>query len=704
MTVQTIPGRKNRQCILFFCGIFILLGCEVFFFRNVLFSDRLLGDVWDGRLTMLFTEHWYHVFRGEAAIADMGFFYPAANTLAYSDMFLSYGLIHSLLRFLGLDIYDAFKITQIIIHTTGTMAAFWLLYKELKTDFGWALFGTIAFSFSSTFSIQFSHAQMIAVSLVPLFAIFVIRFFKNIEIPGKRRRNAVPAIVILMLILYTAWYVFFFTALFTVTGIIIWIIRSISNRKETKFGIRFQQIKGLIPEIIIYLIILVLLMVPFAILELPILRMSGGRAYGEVSDQLPEAIDFINVSSENWLMGSIIREMELGKRNYTFEVIEGFSIAAILVFFCSWILVRNKNRRRIPETTCDHQFLTQTLAMTVVASCILCMRLSSNGVSFWWIVFRLFPGGTSIRAVARYLLFLSLPLAVAAALMGNEVSRKWKEKKTLYFILMTGIVVFAFLAGIHTDGVFANWTKAESEEFLSNVPAPPEDCESFYLSDVIGEEVGPYYQLDAYQIADKYGVKTIHGYSGLNPPGWGDMWDVHGRKYKRAVNGWIMNNQLENVYAYDEVKHSWSKHDPEAGINAVFDAKKKIVPETVSGIWDTQPEGEYSWTEKTVKILLRNKDIAQNGLKIKIGTVKDKYLQQNPALQPECSVSVNKASVGEIPVINGTETYQFKIEPSDDDLYEIEINTNCFFVPADIGENGDSRELALQLYYVGPAE
>ena len=85
MTVQTIPGRKNRQCILFFCGIFILLGCEVFFFRNVLFSDRLLGDVWDGRLTMLFTEHWYHVFRGEAAIADMGFFYPAANTLAYSD-------------------------------------------------------------------------------------------------------------------------------------------------------------------------------------------------------------------------------------------------------------------------------------------------------------------------------------------------------------------------------------------------------------------------------------------------------------------------------------------------------------------------------------------------------------------------------------------------------------------------------------------
>ena len=36
-----------------------------------------------------------------------------------------------------------------------------------------------------------------------------------------------------------------------------------------------------------------------------------------------------------------------------------------------------------------------------------------------------------------------------------------------------------------------------------------------------------------------------------------------------------------------------------------------------------------------------------------------------------------------------------------DDLYNIGIETDCYFVPEDIGESGDSRELALGIYYIG---
>lgn len=74
----------------FYIFIFILILSEIFFFRNILFNNSLIGDRGDGRLTMLITEHWYRFLQGLEKINDLGIFYPAENTLACSDMFLGY--------------------------------------------------------------------------------------------------------------------------------------------------------------------------------------------------------------------------------------------------------------------------------------------------------------------------------------------------------------------------------------------------------------------------------------------------------------------------------------------------------------------------------------------------------------------------------------------------------------------------------------
>ena len=87
---------KKKNGVLYAVSAIVLLCvCEWFFFRKMYGSVLLFGDTGDGRLTMLITEHWYHVFQGRASVTDLGIFYPAPNTLGYSDLLLGFGLIHS---------------------------------------------------------------------------------------------------------------------------------------------------------------------------------------------------------------------------------------------------------------------------------------------------------------------------------------------------------------------------------------------------------------------------------------------------------------------------------------------------------------------------------------------------------------------------------------------------------------------------------
>ena len=107
--------------------IFLLCLLEYSAFQKIIGTDALFGDLGDGRLTNLVAEHWYHFFKGETAFADLGIFYPAENTLAYSDMLLGFGILHTLLRIVGCDMYIAYKYTILLVHAVGTVSAFYLL-------------------------------------------------------------------------------------------------------------------------------------------------------------------------------------------------------------------------------------------------------------------------------------------------------------------------------------------------------------------------------------------------------------------------------------------------------------------------------------------------------------------------------------------------------------------------------------------------
>ena len=120
-------------------ALVILVFCEWFFFRNVIGGEggALFGDRGDGRLTTLLTEHWWNFFTGKEKFSELAMFYPAEGVMGYTDLLLAYGLLHSLLRLAGFNMFAAYKWTIIISHCMGTLTMYYLLKKKLGLRMQW---------------------------------------------------------------------------------------------------------------------------------------------------------------------------------------------------------------------------------------------------------------------------------------------------------------------------------------------------------------------------------------------------------------------------------------------------------------------------------------------------------------------------------------------------------------------------------------
>ena len=195
----------------------------------------------------------------------------------------------------------------------------------------------------------------------------------------------------------------------------------------------------------------------------------------------------------------------------------------------------------------------------VLISFFIILKLSSNGVSLWMFIYKFVPGAGAIRAVSRYLFFLTFPMSMIIAVIGHKVSLE-STARSLHLCVILGAALF--VSNIYGDGINAHWNIAEEEKFLDSVSQPPSDCDVFYIKDTSGnEELAYAYQLDALEIAARFGIKTINGYSDINLEHWDGIREVCADGYESSVGHWIEYNGLLNVYSYDKATNVWEKRN-----------------------------------------------------------------------------------------------------------------------------------------------
>lgn len=553
---QTAGGGKSRaaEVIKKILPAAILILCEIFFFRNILGNGNMPGDRGDGRLTNLITEHWWQVFRGNEKITDLRMFFPVGNDLGYSDMFFGYGLVYSVFRLFGADMFLAYKITLILFHCAGTAAMYILLKKTLNLSAVWSLFGTLAFSFSNAMGHMMGCTQLMSVSWLPLLLILSIGFARNFGNRDKRNVYAYLLIVNFALLTYTCWYVAFFTGMYCLVFAAVHVVRTkLSGKHMTPVIEEWVKVLGM--DLAGYVFLMIALSVPFLLIYLPIMSDPAAYDYGKLVPMLPMPIDFFNVPKTNLVLGGLLSRIFFSSDR---ELECGFSLVLFGVFALGSLLLI-KFSGRLSEEKKRSGFMIVTAFLSVIICMLLITKLGLAGQALWSFVYYIIPGAKSISAVSRFMLWLSFPAAVAAAYCADALCGMYENKKKLLDGVSYALLLLLFLSNIDKAGVSASWNADSEREFISGIAAPPEDAQCFYITDSARSSEPDYvYQVDAFEIATVYGISTINGCNNLTPSGWDGIGNVNGDDYESNVKRWIEQNELTSVYAYDRANNTWT--------------------------------------------------------------------------------------------------------------------------------------------------
>lgn len=553
-------------------AIIIIIILEIIFFRNIVCSSKLIGDIIDARLNNLIVEHWFQFFCGNENLNNLNIFYPIENTLSYTDMLLGLAIPYSLLRLFGMNMFLANKIVLILTHVIGSLTLYYLFKNKFKCNILCSLIGMSLFSYSSAYYTKTGHTQLFTISLLPIFIYFIYNFFENLNVKNSKIRYAFGTLSCAMyiLIMYTSFYIAWFTALFICILSVIFIILLYFN-KINGLKLIWNYVKLNFKEILFYILFSIICVIPFFLMYIPTLKLFGARGYPAV--MLPNLIDFFNVSPENLILGKLIRKF-VAYFNINGEHFVGFSIITIILFIYALFLYFRKtlniNKSNI---ILNEDKINILLNLSVIVSILISFILlfQNNYVSLWFFVYKLFPGGSAIRAPIRYNMFLTLPISIVVA----NMLMRLKNKSNYKLIFIFGLT---YLFNFNIIGVYSYWNINDMNKFLESVPEPPSNCKIIYIIDSNKDNKkissNEKYNLDAWMIANKYNLKTINGYSGQGPYDWNAYLCAGSKDISIDAENWKKKYNIEGLYYYDLATNEWIEHK---GIDAIFDSESNKI-------------------------------------------------------------------------------------------------------------------------------
>lgn len=480
----------------------------MFFHRDFFLSggEQLQGGLADGRLTSFIATHWLDPWRW-GSWQDAGMFYPLTETIGYSDWLLVHGMLASPFVLTGLESELAFQWALITLTALGYTGMVVALRVGPRLPWLWSAVPAFVFAFGNNMFVAMEHPQLAPIALLPWLAALLIWAWR-----AKRRWSALAlgtgAGALLGLLLVSAFYVFWFIALASALVVAIVLIWSPLRR------IALSNVR----QLVWILGGLVLGTMPFLLWSAPVFLNalalgSGQRSEADILFWSLSPKDFINVSSGNLVWGWLITALypeDLWWRSqpseWAYAATPLFMLVVFLALFAAW-----KTRR--PWQRWEYLAL-----LTVIVGLLLLLALLRIGPFFPWAWISQIPGATAIRALGRLELVSTFLLAFGTPILLWHWFTKRRRPRWARFAL--SIAVIALL--VEQVNVFPMHNHDLARyRVLEAIDQPPSTCQTFVITQpLIPDDPSPPIQIDAMLMSRMTGVKTLHGYTGIEPPGW----------------------------------------------------------------------------------------------------------------------------------------------------------------------------------------
>ncbi len=494
--------------------IFCVLSVSAFFrYQIENHFTHLLTDRFDGMIVLAILEHWHNVFRGNSSWSQTNFFYPVPGTLGYQDAYLANGVFYSCFRSLGVDPFLASELANMVLRSIAFVGAYLASRRVFGLGLYWALLSAILFTLSNASFVQANHVQLFSICFAPLMV--VLLHGTTAALLADRRRallawglaSTLIYAIWLMTGYYMAWYFLYFTG---VTLVILVVIAGKTERQRLWIAIRRQS-----TPILVVAVATIVMNLPFLSTYLPKVAETGQQPYGVALSMTPSLLDIPNVGPGNWLWGDLItglRHMIAPDLPPAGENTSGMPLVLLFLFGCTavWVWQRRSSR--------DIPLLTKAMVVAVLLTWATVIHI--RGHSLWFLIYHLVPGAKSLRAVARYQIFLTGPV-IALTLQYLY----WNARKVFAPILVLICILLVVEQVNITPAISMN--REEELARLRLVPQPPANCKVFFASASRPEKLYSTALNDVYShnvdsmfIAEYLDLPTMNGFGAFVPPGW----------------------------------------------------------------------------------------------------------------------------------------------------------------------------------------
>ncbi|NQU38102.1 MAG: hypothetical protein HQ526_10980 [Actinobacteria bacterium] len=543
------PSRRENALWVLVATVFGAVG--VLYFYRVFFSSgfaRLQGDAGDGALTFGLTRHWLYVPGSELPWTQLGNFYPAPNTLGYSDTMLLTGLLAAPGALVGVASTYQVQVALILMSAIGYGFAVTFLRTIARGPWPISIIVAGIFTFGSGVFAASVHSQLITLQLLPVPAV-LLAFAVRSNVAWKSRVWGLAAGLMFGAILFSAFYIGWF-AMFglSLTAIIWWLLRRLAG--DSPFSVR-GFLTGAWPPALGFAIMLV----PFALTYLPVLKQGTGRTSDVLNRYALTPGQLLTVGQDNVLWGRIL---DVPKLSDGAGEVTGFTptpfLLVTVVCLAIWALLRLSRLSRFGS-----------LGLACVSVGLLLWVIPVRfGESFpGGALIAAMPGGTALRAISRIELMAVALLVTALALLLIEWAGN-RDKPVDRKRLGIAIAICAVIAAEQVNLQAQQRLPVARINYLNAVPAAPQECDSFAITTFVPEEFSENMrsrrkarsQTDAWLVAQRLGIPTWNGRSAINPAGWG-LKDPEDPGYKQAATDWAQTNGLKNGCGLSLVDRTW---------------------------------------------------------------------------------------------------------------------------------------------------
>lgn len=479
---------------------------------------HMTGDKGDSRLVVYLFEHLWLVLRGEAEFLSPGIFYPAKGTLGYSEAFIGYEPIYAFFRLIGFAPYRAAILNFITWDFLGYLAATALIRRAFHTSGFPAAIGGALYAFSSAKLNQLNHLQLQPVAFPPLILLSLFSAYERRRELSERAlflRFAIAALL-LDLQLVSCFYFGWFTSFWLFLLGMVWGAQT-GYRTLARNLISFARQHK--PACSGAILVLAIGLIPFLRIYLPVVREFGTRGYSEVFSMVPGVSSYFLMGPENGLWGwldPLVRQIHEPPLVWEQRIGIGLVLGAFWIFLTATAVRFARGKQVSPQW---HSFFSArsvspafmvSLVLSIGIFALLALKYAPR-VSPWVLVYHLFPGASGVRAVARFTIFIILPLGALFAAWIDQIGRKSR------WIGLLGV-----LALLEQQGGYTGFDAAKDWQRIEALARTlPLSCESFYVH-AAKESARPSHelQIDAMLVSAASGIPTLNGYSGQVPNGW----------------------------------------------------------------------------------------------------------------------------------------------------------------------------------------